>query len=74
MFFISFIFKEEFQCLLRNHFVLETQAIHAGQQLDPTTLSRAVPIYQTRSFGFKDREHAATLFNLTEAGHLHLEL
>ena len=49
----------------------ETQAIHSGQQLDPATFSRAVPIYQTSSFGFKDTEHAASLFNLSEQGYIY---
>ena len=39
---------------------LETKAIHAGQLLDPTTLSHAVPIYETTSFGFRDGNHAAS--------------
>ncbi|MCM3791856.1 MULTISPECIES: homocysteine synthase [Priestia] len=52
----------------------ETQAIHSGQQLDPTTFSRAVPIYQTSSFGFKDTEHAASLFNLSEQGYIYTRI
>ncbi|MGJ7923298.1 homocysteine synthase [Neobacillus sp. LXY-4] len=50
---------------------LETKAIHAGQQPDPATNSRAVPIYQTSSFVFNDSEHAANLFNLSEAGNVY---
>ena len=40
---------------------LETLALHAGQQVDSDTLSRAVPIYQTTSYVFKDTDHAANL-------------
>lgn len=53
---------------------LATKAIHAGQQLDPTTLSRAVPIYQTTSFGFRDSDHAANLFNLSESGNIYTRI
>ncbi len=52
----------------------ETQAIHSGQQLDPATFSRAVPIYQTSSFGFKDTEHAASLFDLSEQGYIYTRI
>ncbi|GMG77876.1 homocysteine synthase [Bacillus safensis] len=52
-------------------FRLETKAIHAGQELDSATYSRAVPIYQTSSFGFRDSEHAANLFGLQEAGNIY---
>ncbi len=52
----------------------ETQAIHSGQQLDPATFSRAVPIYQTSSFGFKDTEHASSLFNLSEQGYIYTRI
>lgn len=50
---------------------LETLSVHGGQQIDPTTMSRAVPIYQTSSFGFKDTEHAANLFSLSEFGNIY---
>lgn len=53
---------------------LETLAVHAGQELDPTTLSRAVPIYQTTSFGFRDTEHAANLFALKEFGNIYTRI
>lgn len=53
---------------------LETKAVHAGQQLDPATFSRAVPIYQTTSFGFKDSEHAESLFNLSESGYIYTRI
>ncbi|MEK3970335.1 MULTISPECIES: homocysteine synthase [Bacillus] len=52
-------------------FRLETKAIHAGQELDSATYSRAVPIYQTSSFGFRDSEHAANLFGLQETGNIY---
>jgi len=53
---------------------LDTLAIHAGQQVDSDTLSRAVPIYQTTSYMFKDTEHAANLFALKESGNIYTRL
>lgn len=53
---------------------LETKAIHGGQQPDPTTLSRAVPIYQTTSYVFKDSDHAARLFGLSEPGNIYTRI
>jgi len=55
-------------------FSLETLAVHAGQELDPATMSRAVPIYQTTSYGFRDTEHAANLFGLKELGNIYTRL
>jgi O-acetylhomoserine (thiol)-lyase len=52
----------------------ETLALHAGQEPDPTTGARAVPIYQTSSFVFKDAEHAANLFALKEFGNIYTRL
>ncbi|AWB46006.1 O-acetylhomoserine aminocarboxypropyltransferase [Paenibacillus sp. CAA11] len=52
----------------------ETLAVHAGQELDPATLSRAVPLYQTTSYGFRDTEHAANLFGLKEFGNIYTRL
>ena len=49
----------------------DTLSLHAGQQPDPTTGARAVPIYQTTSFVFRDTDHAAALFNLERAGHIY---
>ena len=49
----------------------ETLQLHAGQQIDPTTKSRAVPIYQTTSYGFDNSEHAAALFGLRQFGNLY---
>lgn len=52
----------------------ETLQIHAGQDVDPTTDSRAVPIYQTTSYGFKNSEHGANLFGLKEFGNIYTRL
>ncbi len=49
----------------------DTLALHAGQSPDPATGSRAVPIYQTTSYVFRDSEHAASLFNMERAGHVY---
>ena len=49
----------------------DTRALHAGQQPDPTTGSRAVPIHQTTSYVFDSVDHAAGLFNLEVSGHLY---
>jgi len=53
---------------------LETLCLHGGTQPDPTTLSRAVPIYRTSSFVFKNTEHAANLFALKELGNIYTRL
>ncbi len=53
---------------------LGTKAIHAGQTPDPTTGSRAVPIYQTTSYVFRDTEHAANLFALKELGNIYTRI
>jgi len=52
----------------------ETLQIHAGQQPDGDTLSRAVPIYQTTSYQFKDSKHAADLFALEEFGNIYTRI
>ncbi len=52
----------------------ETLALHAGQRPDPTTGSRAVPIYQTTSYVFNDTAHAARLFGLQELGNIYTRL
>src|SRR6187455_3594127 len=52
----------------------ETLQLHAGQQIDPTTKSRAVPIYQTTSYGFNNSEHAANLFGLKEFGNIYTRI
>jgi len=46
-------------------------AVHGGQEPDPATGSRAVPIYQTTAYNFKDSEHAANLFDLKESGYIY---
>ena len=51
-----------------------TRQLHAGQQPDPTTGSRAVPIYQTSSYQFKNTEHAANLFALKEFGNIYTRI
>jgi O-acetylhomoserine (thiol)-lyase len=53
---------------------IETLALHAGQTVDSDTLSRAVPIYQTTSYCFKDTDHAAKLFALQEFGNIYTRL
>lgn len=52
----------------------ETMQLHAGQEPDPTTNSRAVPIYQTTSFVFNDAEHGANLFSLKEFGNIYTRI
>ncbi|MFN0257232.1 O-acetylhomoserine aminocarboxypropyltransferase/cysteine synthase family protein [Pedobacter ureilyticus] len=52
----------------------ETLQIHAGQEVDPTTGSRAVPLYQTTSYGFKNSEHGANLFALKEFGNIYTRI
>ncbi len=56
------------------NFKTETIALHGGQEPDPTTTSRAVPIYQTTSYVFKDTDHAARLFGLQEFGNIYTRL
>jgi len=52
----------------------DTLQIHAGQQIDPTTGSRAVPVYQTTSYQFKNSDHAANLFGLKEFGNIYTRI
>ncbi len=52
----------------------ETLQLHAGQEADPTTKSRAVPIYQTSSYVFDDSDHAARLFGLQEFGNIYTRI
>jgi O-acetylhomoserine/O-acetylserine sulfhydrylase len=52
----------------------DTLQLHAGQVVDPTTNSRAVPIYQTSSYVFNNSEHAANLFGLKEFGNIYTRL
>jgi O-acetylhomoserine (thiol)-lyase len=53
---------------------LETLCLHGGAQADPTTLSRAVPVYRTSSYVFRSAEHAANLFALKELGNIYTRL
>ncbi len=55
-------------------FGFNTRQLHAGQQPDPTTGSRAVPIYQTTSYQFRDTQHAANLFALAEPGNIYTRI
>ena len=52
----------------------ETLAVHAGQEPDPATNSRAVPIYQTTSYVFDDTDHAADLFALKVPGNIYTRI
>jgi len=56
------------------NYKFETLQLHAGQEPDPTTGSRAVPIYQTSSYQFSDTEHAATLFALKDFGNIYTRI
>lgn len=55
-------------------FGFSTRQLHAGYQSDPTTGSRAVPLYQTTSYTFRDTEHAANLFALKELGNIYTRI
>ncbi|MGN8069811.1 O-acetylhomoserine aminocarboxypropyltransferase/cysteine synthase family protein [Mucilaginibacter sp. 22184] len=57
-----------------NNLKFETLQLHAGQEVDPTTGSRAVPLYQTTSYVFKNAEHGANLFALKEFGNIYTRL
>jgi O-acetylhomoserine (thiol)-lyase len=52
----------------------DTLALHGGQEPDPTTTARAVPIYQTTSYVFNDADHAANLFSLAEPGNIYTRI
>ncbi|MDR0327193.1 MAG: O-acetylhomoserine aminocarboxypropyltransferase/cysteine synthase [Planctomycetaceae bacterium] len=53
---------------------LETLAVHAGQEIEPTTLARAVPVYRTTAFNYKSAKHAADMFALKESGNIYARL
>ena len=55
-------------------FGFETLALHAGQEVDPATTARAVPIYQSTSYVFNDTDHAANLFALSEMGNIYTRI
>jgi len=59
---------------MTENYRFDTLAVHGGQQPDPTTGSRAVPIYQTTSYVFNDTEHAARLFGLQEFGNIYTRI
>ncbi|PTJ40005.1 O-acetylhomoserine aminocarboxypropyltransferase [Staphylococcus simulans] len=59
---------------MTNDFKFETLQLHAGQEVDEASHSRAVPIYQTTSFTFDDTQHAANLFGLKELGNIYSRL
>ncbi len=60
--------------MTENNYRPETLALHAGYAPDPTTGARAVPIYQTTSYVFRDTEHAAKLFGLQEFGNIYTRI
>lgn len=59
---------------MSENYRFETLQLHAGQTADPTTGARAVPIYQTTAFNFKDTDHAANLFGLKEFGNIYTRI
>ena len=59
---------------MSNDLRFETLQLHAGQEIDPTTKSRAVPIYQTTSYAFDNSEHAANLFGLRQFGNIYTRI
>ena len=59
---------------LMSNYKYETLQLHAGQEADPTTNSRAVPIYQTTSFVFNSQEHGSNLFTLKELGNIYTRI
>lgn len=59
---------------MSNNLHFETLQLHAGQQIDPTTKARAVPIYQTTSYAFNNSQHAANLFGLKEFGNIYTRI
>ncbi len=59
---------------MEKNYNFDTLQLHAGQEPDPTTGSRAVPIYQTTSYNFRDYDHAADLFALKEPGNIYTRI
>ncbi len=59
---------------MSNTLRFESLQLHAGQQVDPTTKARAVPIYQTTSYGFDNTDHAAALFGLKQFGNIYTRI
>jgi O-acetylhomoserine (thiol)-lyase len=60
--------------MAREPYQFETLALHAGQEPDPATLSRGVPVYRTSSYVFRDAKHAADLFGLRELGNIYTRI
>jgi O-acetylhomoserine sulfhydrylase len=59
---------------MADNWKFETQQIHAGASADPTTKSRATPIYRTTAYVFDNAEHAANLFALAEFGNIYTRI
>lgn len=59
---------------MSEHYRFETKQLHAGQEVDTDTKSRALPIYQTTSYVFDDTKHAADLFGLQDAGNIYTRI
>jgi O-acetylhomoserine (thiol)-lyase len=59
---------------MADNWKFETQQVHAGAQADPTTNSRATPIYRTTAYVFDSAEHAANLFALAEFGNIYTRI
>jgi O-acetylhomoserine (thiol)-lyase len=59
---------------MNDNYKFETQCLHAGQEPDPTTTARGVPIHRTSSYVFKNTEHAANLFALKELGNIYTRI
>ena len=57
----------------RNYHI-ETLALHAGQEIEPATRARAVPVYRTTAYNFKSSQHGADLFALREPGNIYARL
>lgn len=60
--------------MMERQFKFDTLQVHAGQTVDPATGSRAVPIYQTTSYVFRNAQHAANLFSLEEPGNIYTRI
>jgi O-acetylhomoserine (thiol)-lyase len=59
---------------MNDNYKFETQCLHAGQQPDPATTARGVPVHRTSSYVFKSTEHAANLFALKELGNIYTRI
>ena len=59
---------------MKDAWSFETKQVHAGQSVDEASRSRALPIYQTTAYTFRDSEHAAALFGLAEAGNIYTRI